>query len=61
MKRVRGCRQVILDRRSHYILWALTESILPANLQKTHDTNFNDAVTTLATDMKRLNTAVGRP
>jgi hypothetical protein len=40
--------RVILDRRSHYILWALTESILPANLQKTHDKNFDDVVTTLA-------------
>ncbi|WP_263383162.1 hypothetical protein [Granulicella arctica] len=47
-------RLVILDRRSHYILWALTESILPANLQKTHDRNFDDAITTIAEDVKRL-------
>jgi len=35
------------DRRSHYVLWALTESIERANLQKTHDLNFDVALSTL--------------
>ena len=47
-------RLAILDRRSHYILWALTESIDPAALQKTHDRNFDDAITTLVMDLKQL-------
>jgi hypothetical protein len=47
-------RLVILDRSTHYILWALTESIAPAQLQKTHDRNFDDAMAALATDLKRL-------
>ncbi len=45
---------VILDRKTHYILWALTESILPANLQKTHDHNFDEAIETLILDLKKL-------
>jgi hypothetical protein len=34
-------RLVIYDRPSHYVLWALTESIAPAEKQKTHDHNFD--------------------
>jgi hypothetical protein len=47
-------RLVIYDRRSRYVLWALTESIERANLQKTHDLNFDVALSTLVTDVKRL-------
>jgi len=36
-------RLVILDRKTHYVLWALTESIEQAFLQKTHDHNFDEA------------------
>jgi len=47
-------RLVIYDRPSHYVLWALTESIAPATLQKTHDHNFDEAVANLVLDAGRL-------
>jgi hypothetical protein len=47
-------RLVIYDRPTHYILWALTESIEPAALQKTHDHNFDEALATLLLDAGRL-------
>jgi hypothetical protein len=47
-------RLVIYDRPTHYVLWALTESIAPAALQKTHDHNFDEAVTSLVLDAGRL-------
>jgi hypothetical protein len=34
----------IYDRKSHYILWTLSESIGVALLQKTHDRNLDDAL-----------------
>lgn len=34
----------VYDRASHYILWSLMQTIDPANLQKTHDKNFDDAL-----------------
>jgi hypothetical protein len=51
-------RLLIFDRKTHYTLWALTESILAANLQKTHDRNFDDALANLALDLKKLTTKV---
>jgi hypothetical protein len=51
-------RLVIYDRKSHYVLWALTESIDSAALQKTHDHNFDEALATLVQDLKRLTTPV---
>jgi hypothetical protein len=51
-------RLVILQQRTHYVLWTLTESIERANLQKTHDRNFDVALTALAGDLKRLTTPV---
>jgi hypothetical protein len=50
-------RLVIYDRKTHYVLWALTESIMVAYLQKTHDNNFDGALITLTTDLKRLTSA----
>jgi len=50
-------RLVIFDRKTHYVLWALTESITMALLQKTHDNNFDLALTALTLDLKRLATA----
>ena len=50
-------RLVIFDRKTHYVLWALTESITVAYLQKTHDNNFDLALTALALDLKRLASA----
>jgi hypothetical protein len=50
-------RLVIFDRKTHYVLWALTESITLAFLQKTHDNNFDLALTALTLDLKRLASA----
>jgi hypothetical protein len=47
-------RLIIYDRPTHYVLWALTESIEPAALQKTHDHNFDEALSTLLLDAGRL-------
>ena len=47
-------RLVIYDRPSHYVLWALTESIAPAEKQKTHDHNFDEALANLVLDAGRL-------
>jgi hypothetical protein len=47
-------RLVIYDRPTHYVLWALTESIAPAALQKTHDHNFHEAIGNLVLDAGRL-------
>jgi hypothetical protein len=47
-------RLVIYDRPTHYVLWALTESIASATLQKTHDHNFDEALTSLVLDAGRL-------
>ena len=49
-------RLVVLDRKTHYVLWALTESVEAAALQKTHDRNFDNALTNLLADLKRLTT-----
>jgi hypothetical protein len=51
-------RLVIYDAPTHYVLWALTESIDPANLQKTHDKNFDQALANLVEDFKRVGTPV---
>jgi hypothetical protein len=50
-------RLVIFDRKTHYVLWALTESIMVAVLQKTHDNNFDAALTAITMDLKRLTSA----
>jgi hypothetical protein len=50
-------RLVIFDRKTHYVLWALTESIMLAVLQKTHDSNFDAALTAITLDLKRLTSA----
>ncbi len=50
-------RLVIYDRKTHYVLWALTESIWIAWLQKTHDNNFDQALTAIVLDLKRLTSA----
>jgi hypothetical protein len=47
-------RLVIYDRKSHYILWTLTESIEMAYLQKTHDRNFDNALSALLLDFRTL-------
>jgi hypothetical protein len=45
-------RLTIYDRKTHYVLWAMTESIDVALLQKTHDRNFDQALKTLAYDFE---------
>ena len=47
-------RLVIFDRKTHYVLWALTESIDIAYVQKTHDRNFDDALAAVLTDLKAV-------
>lgn len=47
-------RLTIYDRKSHYILWTLTRSIGVALLQKTHDRNFDDALSGLLKDFLQL-------
>jgi hypothetical protein len=47
-------RLVIYDRPTHYVLWALTESVAPAEKQKTHDHNFDEALAELVLDAGRL-------
>jgi hypothetical protein len=47
-------RLVIYDRPTHYVLWALTESIAPADLQKNHDRNFDMALAAVMDDLKHL-------
>jgi hypothetical protein len=50
-------RLVVFDRKTHYVLWALTESIDAALLQKTHDNNFDAALAAITMDLKRLTSA----
>ncbi|HEX4319465.1 MAG TPA: hypothetical protein VHZ52_01080 [Acidobacteriaceae bacterium] len=47
-------RLVIYDRKSHYALWAITESIEIAFRQKTHDRNFDDAIAALVAEFERI-------
>ncbi len=47
-------RLEIYDRKTHYVLWTLTRSIRWAVLQKTHDRNFEDALTQLVKDFEAL-------
>jgi hypothetical protein len=47
-------RLVVYDRKSHYVLWAFTESIDVAFLQKTHDRNFDEALAAVLADFEGL-------
>jgi hypothetical protein len=47
-------RLVVYDRKTHYILWAFTQSIEIAFLQKTHDRNFDDALTAILLEFESL-------
>jgi len=51
-------RLVIYDAKTHFILWALTESVDPALQQKTHDRNFDEALANLTEDFKRVGTPI---
>jgi len=45
-------RLAVYDRKTHYVLWAMTESVEVAFLQKTHDHNFDQALATLTYDFE---------
>lgn len=47
-------RLVIYEAGTHYVLWALTTSIDPALIQKTHDRNFDQALERLLTDFEEV-------
>ena len=47
-------RLVIWDRKTHFMLWTLTESIDRANLQKTHDKNFDTAIDKLTRALAKI-------
>ena len=44
----------IYDTNSHFLLWTITEPIYMAVLQKTHDRNFDEALSNLAADIAAL-------
>ena len=50
-------RLTVFDRKTHFALWTLTESISFAYLQKTHDTNFELALNAITMDLKRVSGA----
>lgn len=52
-------RLVVYDAKSHFILWAFTQSVSVAILQKTHDRNFDDALNNLLLDFEA--TAKSKP
>ena len=45
---------IVYQRSTHVILWALSQSIEGAFVQKTHDENFDAALATLTSDLKAL-------
>ncbi len=47
-------RLVVYDRRTHYVLWALSQSIDFAFLQKTHDRNFDQALASIVSQFETL-------
>jgi hypothetical protein len=47
-------RLVVYDRKTHYVLWAFTQSIEIAYLQKTHDHNFEIALTAVLLEFESL-------
>jgi hypothetical protein len=47
-------RLVVYDGKTHYVLWAFTQSIDIAFLKKTHDRNFDDALSTLLLEFESL-------
>lgn len=51
-------RLVIYDRKTHFILWTITQSIDLAFLQKSHDRNFDAAILVL---MEKFQQLAGKP
>jgi hypothetical protein len=50
----------ILDAKTHFLLWTLTEPVRPANLKGTWRKNISDANAALAGDLKSLLTSTGK-
>jgi hypothetical protein len=50
-------RLVVYDRATHYVLWAITESVDWAILQKSHDRNLDNAIEATVTDFERVSGA----
>ena len=47
-------RLTIYDRKSHYVLWTITQSVELAFLHKTHDRNFDDALAAVLNDFLQV-------
>jgi len=47
-------RLTIYDRKTHFVLWTITEPIEVAILQKTHDRNFDQALSHVVDDLWAL-------
>jgi hypothetical protein len=47
-------RLLVYDRKTHYVLWAFTQSIEVAYKQKTHDRNFDEALTAILLEFESL-------
>jgi hypothetical protein len=47
-------RLVVYDRETHYVLWAITESVEEAVLQKTHDRNLDLAIDATVRDFEQV-------
>jgi hypothetical protein len=41
----------VYDRPTHYVLWTITGTVDPANLQKTHDKNFDASLDSIVTQL----------
>lgn len=53
-------RLTIYDRKTHYVLWAITETIETAMLQKTHDKNFDQALSNITYDFGAITTPLSK-
>lgn len=51
-------RLTVFDRKTHYVLWTVTQSVELAFLQKTHDHNFDQALTAVLNQFLSL---AGKP
>jgi hypothetical protein len=47
-------RLVVYDAKSHFVLWAFTQSIEIAFLQKTHDKNFDEALNSILLEFEGI-------
>ena len=47
-------RLVVYDAKSHFVLWAFTQSIEIAFLQKTHDKNFDEALNNILLEFEGI-------